>query len=1078
MTIRRRARDVRPGHRRRPGPVEPLEPRRLLAGQIYVGDAGTGTVGVYDPTGGTVNASLISGLNYSGPYGDIAVSGGYLYILNSFAGTVGQYGIDGSTVNANLITGLTSNIPFGMTINGSNLYVVFGNGGSTSPDGHVDQYTLGATPGTIASSVPNLITGVADADSVLVDGSTIYVSDYALGTIGSYGLDGSPINPSLITGLTNPEAMVQAGSELFVTEQGANQRVGAYALDGTPVNANLITGLGGPYKIGESGGNLFVSSGTVIGEYTTTGAVVNASLITGLSSPFAVAFAADVSSAAQLGLATQPTSGTATVPLAGVTADVNDAAGALVSADGSTATLSIATGPAGATLSGTTTAVANGGVATFGNIAVSLPGTYTFTVTDGALTAVTTAPFTVVAPAIRTVGQLDPTFGTGGLASHDVGFTSTTGVAADGAQSVLVGPIGAAPSAAFGVTRYNADGSLDTSFGTAGVVDTPFAAASAVPSAVAVLANGDLLVAGTVTSSAADGSVAGSEFAVAEYLASGALNAAFGNSGTLEFEFGTALSTDVLNALATGPGGAIYLAGTSNAAGAGNADLALARLTPAGALDATFNGKGTVTTDVAGGDDAINGIAVQSNGAVVVAGSATVGGVSEVALARYLATGALDKRFGAKGITTSKVGGVYDSASSVAITGKGQIVVGGLTASGAGAAPTSDFLVQRYTTGGKPDRSFGTGGTTVTSFGQPAAVTQVALQSDGFLVASGRTSATLGGTLDLAVARYTLRGVADAAFNGTGKVAVSLTAGVTATPARLRAAISSSLGAAFDAFTTSSQGVVAVTAGGAILSAGNSGTDTVEAQLVAAGVDLVAKVLSSLPAAVLAGAKGTATVTVTEGGTTRAAGSVTISVSFAVDAAGTGAVVAGKGLTTKVNLNQGQSKTYKLPFAYPASATSGGYYMLATVTDGAGLSADLNAYNNVAASPAAVAVAPAFVALAGSALATTAITAGRSATVSLNLINDGNVTAKGKIDVVLYLSTDTTVAGGTQVGSAPVTVGLSAGKAHPYRLRFTAPALLASGTFHLLAVVDPADSLTPADRGDVLVVDASPVVIP
>ncbi len=657
----------------------------------------------------------------------------------------------------------------------------------------------------------------------------------------------------------------------------------------------------------------------------------------------------------------------------------------------------------------------------------------------------------------KSIGGLDPTFGTNGLASHNVGFTSTTGVAADGAQSVLIGPVGASPNQAFGVTRYDAAGGLDASFGTGGVASTTFAGLDAVPSAVSVLASGDILVAGTATTHAADASVAGSQFAVAEYTPSGALDPGFGTGGTVTIEFGATLSNDVLTSLAVGPGGVIYLGGSSDSAGKGNTDLAVARLTAAGALDTTFNGTGLAAVDVAGGNDVVNALAIQTNGDLVVAGSAVVGGVTEVALARFLTSGALDKRFGTKGIDTDKVGGVYDSASSVAIQPKGQILIGGLSASGAGDSLSSSFLVQRYTSAGKLDRSFGTAGTAVTSFGQPAAVTQLALQSDGTIIASGRTSATLGGTLDVAIARYTTRGVLDTSFAGTGKVVIDLSVGVVASPA-LRAAISSSLGAAFDAFTSSSQGVVAVTSGGEILSAGNSGANTVEAELVAAGVDLVAKVLSSLPASVLGGLKATATITVTEGGTTLAAGTVTIALQFASTATGAAAAVV-KTYPEKVKLAQGQAKSYRLAFNYPADIATGGYYLQATVTNGAGVPADLNAGNNIAASAAAVQIAPPFTSLAGSDLSAPAtLTAGRPATVTLDVTNNGNVTAKGKSTVALYLSTDGTVAGGgTAVATDPLVLGLAPGKSKPYKLKFTVPS--ATGTYTLVAVLDPDDSL-------------------
>ena len=174
----------------------------------------------------------------------------------------------------------------------------------------------------------------------------------------------------------------------------------------------------------------------------------------------------------------------------------------------------------------------------------------------------------------------------------------------------------------------------------------------------------------------------------------------------------------------------------------------------------------------------------------------------------------------------------------------------------------------------------------------------------------------------------------------------------------MTAAAASSLGAAFDAFTSSLQGVVAVTQGGEILTAGNSGADTVEAELIAAGVDLVTKVLSALPASVLAGVKGKLSVTITESGTTAAKGVVTIALSFATDADGSNASTP-VNFSEKVNLKQGQTKPYKLTFTYPTGLSGGAYYALASVVNGAGVPADLNDANNTAADAAAVTIAPA-----------------------------------------------------------------------------------------------------------------------
>src|SRR5947207_360820 len=89
-------------------------------GQIFVANSGSATIGEYDNNnGGTVNASLVSGLN--GPSG-IAVSGSYLYVANYNSGTIGVYNAtSGATVNASLVSGLSS--PTGIAVSGPSLYV-------------------------------------------------------------------------------------------------------------------------------------------------------------------------------------------------------------------------------------------------------------------------------------------------------------------------------------------------------------------------------------------------------------------------------------------------------------------------------------------------------------------------------------------------------------------------------------------------------------------------------------------------------------------------------------------------------------------------------------------------------------------------------------------------------------------------------------------------------------------------------------------------------------------------------------------------------------------------------------------
>ncbi len=80
------------------------------------------------------------------------------------------------------------------------------------------------------------------------------------------------------------------------------------------------------------------------------------------------------------------------------TVNVEGDDGLRAGADASPVTLSITGGPAGATLGGTTTVAAVGGVATFAGLTVSTPGTYTLAATDASLTAAASAAFSIAGP--------------------------------------------------------------------------------------------------------------------------------------------------------------------------------------------------------------------------------------------------------------------------------------------------------------------------------------------------------------------------------------------------------------------------------------------------------------------------------------------------------------------------------------------------------------------------------------------------------------------------------------------------------------------------------------------------------
>jgi uncharacterized delta-60 repeat protein len=294
-----------------------------------------------------------------------------------------------------------------------------------------------------------------------------------------------------------------------------------------------------------------------------------------------------------------------------------------------------------------------------------------------------------------------------------------------------------------------APGDLDLGFGTAGRVVTDFGPGSNSAAAVAIQADGKIVVVG--------GSGSG-DFALARYGTDGALDATFGTAGKVTTDFGPGASG--ASAVAIQPDGKIVAAGSTAPLGF-CCQFALARYDEDGNLDTSFGSGGMVTTAFSGNSGA-SAVVIQADGKIVAAGHTFDPFVSAFAIARYDADGNLDTSFGSGGRVTTDLGG-SDGAADLAILGDGRILAVG------GGGPGNDFALVLYTTGGSPDPSFGTAGKVTTDFGGFDAAAGVAIQADGKIVLAGR------GSERFALARYDTNGGLDPSFGDDGKVATQFT---------------------------------------------------------------------------------------------------------------------------------------------------------------------------------------------------------------------------------------------------------------------------------------------------------------
>jgi uncharacterized delta-60 repeat protein len=185
------------------------------------------------------------------------------------------------------------------------------------------------------------------------------------------------------------------------------------------------------------------------------------------------------------------------------------------------------------------------------------------------------------------------------------------------------------------------------------------------------------------------------------------------------------------------PDGKIIVLGSSQTS-ISSSSLALARYNPDGSLDNSFDGDGKLTTAPAfsgGGTE----IALQEDGKIVAAGvSEDPGG--DFTLVRFFPDGKPDLDFGEAGSVRTDWGGL-ESPQGIALQPNGKIVVAGLvTIHGDGYS----IVLARYNPDGSLDPTFGYYGQVLTDISYQDFTYALALQRDGKIVLAGSFSSGYG----------------------------------------------------------------------------------------------------------------------------------------------------------------------------------------------------------------------------------------------------------------------------------------------------------------------------------------------
>lgn len=314
---------------------------------------------------------------------------------------------------------------------------------------------------------------------------------------------------------------------------------------------------------------------------------------------------------------------------------------------------------------------------------------------------------------------------------------------------------------AFRVARYNSNGSLDTTFGTGGVVSTPPLITHsnwAQAKAVAIQPDGKLVVGGQVSYGTP------ANYQIVRYNSNGSLDTSFGAGGRVEADFG---NDDQFKDLVLQPDGKIVCVGWAyNVGGIAKFEAGMVRYNTNGTLDPSFGVGGRVTS-VSPYGHKMNRVALQPDGKILLAGSvANAGTLWDYAVRRYNSDGSPDTTFGTGGLVSMDYGVQDEGALDLALQPDGKIILVG---------PAS-FTVIRLNANGALDSTFGTNGKVTATQGVSDNATSVVVQPNGKILVGGRSlmpPATYF-SHDFALMRFNSDGSLDSTFDSDGKIHTNL----------------------------------------------------------------------------------------------------------------------------------------------------------------------------------------------------------------------------------------------------------------------------------------------------------------
>jgi uncharacterized delta-60 repeat protein len=265
------------------------------------------------------------------------------------------------------------------------------------------------------------------------------------------------------------------------------------------------------------------------------------------------------------------------------------------------------------------------------------------------------------------------------------------GKAANGSQYNLV------------VVRYNANGTLDNTFGFAGIAILEIDDFDTEAMSIAIQTDGKIVVTGLSHDQFNDGF----NTILARFNANGTLDNTFGTNGVVDLTAGNGY---IGKSLAIQTDGKMVIACASQST-VGN--FVVIRCNANGIVDNDFGINGKVSTNVGTANSFAKSLVLQPNGKIIVCGAAKENSSDVFAMVRYTTNGSVDISFNSNVIVLTNFSPIHANANAVTIQPDGKILLTGSTTNTSNA----DIVLARYSADGLLDQSFNYSGKLILPFG-------------------------------------------------------------------------------------------------------------------------------------------------------------------------------------------------------------------------------------------------------------------------------------------------------------------------------------------------------------------------